>query len=547
MRRAFAPFGPVLRNRDLLRVQVAFAGFQATEFAVWIAMLVYAFGRGGTTTAAIVAVIQLVPAALFAPIGGTFADRAPAEQSPRRGLRGSTVAIGATAIALFGGAPAPLIYLLAAVASTAMTITRPTQAVLTPSLARTADELTAVNVVTGWIETSASLAGPTIAGALLAIASPGAVFAVFGVIMAGATLLVGPLARRSRRVEAPADDRTTGSALGEVAEGFRALARDRNPRLLVILLACGYVVWGAFDVLAVVLSIDVLDLGNGGVGYLNAAFGAGAVAGAAGTVALVGRKRLVPPILVAAIMWGAAFGLLGISSATAAAVALLVIAGVGQALLDVAGRTLLQRISRPDVLARIFGIHEGLTMAALAIGAIMVPPLVAGGGAVLAFAVVGALLPVFVLGIPPAAARIDAAAHVPIVEISLLRSLRIFESLPPPALEGLAHNIVPVEAAAGEAVLREGETGDRYYAIVDGQVGVTRDGNRLATLGRGEGFGEIALLRDVPRTATVAALVDTKLYALEREAFLIALTGHAPAAEAADQVVRERSPGAAVS
>ena len=539
MRRSLAVFGPVLRNGDLRPVLAAFAGFQAAEFAVWVAMLVYAFDRGGTTTAAVVAVVQLVPSAIAAPIGGALADRYPAARVLALGYLGQALTLGVTAVAILADGPPVLAYALSAVAAAATTITRPTQAVLLPEISRRPVELTAANVVTGWIETSMALAGPAVAGAILAVFSPGLVFAVFAAVTAISTVLVLPLALRT-----PARPGGVEAAVGpreELAAGFRAIMRSPPTRVLVGALSLAYVVWGAFDVLAVVLAIDVLDIGNAGAGYLTAAFGAGSIAGAFATVALVGRRRLVPPLLLAALLWGVAFAFVGFSSKAWIVFALLVAAGAGQALLEVAGRTLLQRISPPDVLARIFGIHEGLTMCALAIGSILVPPLVALGGAELAFAATGALLPAFVLLFYRRLMRVDAAATVPIVEISLLRTTRIFGLLTPPALEGVARNLVPLAVPAGKTIIQQGDEGDRYYVIAGGQVQITIDGAPVARLGRGEGFGEVALLRNAPRTATVTAAVDTDLYALDREPFLIEVTGHAGAAAEAEAVADERA------
>ncbi len=495
MRESLRVLGAVLREGDLRRVEVAFAGFQAAEYAVWIAMLVYAYDRGGTTTAAVVAVVQLVPSALFAPIGGALADRYAPGRVLVLGYAAQAAGMAATAAALLADGPPVLAYALSAIPATATTITRPTQAVLLPALARSPDELTAANVVTGWVETAMALAGPAVAGVLLAWGSPGAVFAVFAAVMTVATLVTLPLGRVGVR---PGRAEMQATALAELGAGFRALARSPAPRLLVVILALSYVVWGALDVLTVVLAIDVLGLGDQGAGYLVTFFGLGGVAGAAGAAALIGRRRIVPPIVAASVLYGGAFALLGLSSSTAVAFGLLAVAGLGQSLLDVAGRTLLQRIAPPDVLARIFGIHEGLTMVALAVGSILVPPLVALGGAELAFAATGAVLPVFVLLFLRRLLAVDDAARVPIVEISLLRSMPIFAPLTAPALEGIAGNLEPVAVEAGTAVVEEGDRGDHYYAVADGELEVTHGDAVVNRLHRGDGFGEISAAQGRP-------------------------------------------------
>ena len=318
------------------------------------------------------------------------------------------------------------------------------------------------------------------------------------------------------------------------------LRREPQARLLVGLLGSQYVAMGMLDVLYVVLAIETLGMGQGGAGYLNAAFGAGGALGIAITASLVGKARLVPAIVTALGVWAAAFAVMAFWSQAAGALLLLAVAGAARSLFDVAGRTLLQRTAPADVLARVFGILEAMIMAGTAVGALVAPLLVNLGGTTVAILGVGATLPLLALLGGRRLLALDAGAHVPVVEIGLLRSLRLFAALPPPAIEGLARSLVPVTAAAGDVIIRQGEEGDRYYAIAEGEVEVLVDGVRVNTLARGDGFGEIALLHEVPRTATVSALTAANLYALDREPFLEVLTGHPAAHSAATAVAGER-------
>ena len=532
-------FGIVFRNRDLGRVLLAFGTFIAHELGVWVAVLVYAYQQGGTTEAGVVAVVQLVPAALFAPLAGVLADRHVPARVLFWGYFAQAVATGATAAVILADGSPYAVYAFATVAATAVTITRPTQAAVTPSLARAPEELTATNVVASWVENVSTLAGPALTGVLFAISGVGAAIAVMAAAAAGSALLVAPLARRAAgRAAAPASE--SSSVLDECVAGFRTLARERVPRLIVGLLALQYVVWGAFDVLAVVLAIEVLDIGEAGAGYLNAAFGAGGVIGGVVTVTLVGRRRLAPSLAAGMLLWGASFVLLGLFPTVAGALLLIAAAGIGNSLADVAGRTLLQRTAKEDVLARVFGVLEGVSMAALAVGSIAVPVLVAAVGPEATVVVAGAVLPVALVLVGRRLRAIDAAATVPVVEIALLRSLPIFAPLSAPGLESVARDLEPVSAAAGTVIVRQGEAGDLYYAVADGDVDVSVDGSLVRTSGRSEGFGEIALLRDVPRTATVTARTDVRLYALEKESFVAAVTGHPGCYRAAAEQMRER-------
>ena len=535
--------GSVLANRSLRRVELAFVAFNAAEWGVWIAMLVYAYQHGGATTAGLVALAQLLPAGVFAPFAATLGDRHRPARVLMLGYVAQGVALSATAAALLGGAPPLLAYALAAVAATAVTITRPAQAALLPALARIPDELTATNVVSGWIESISVLAAPAGAGVLLAVSGPVAVFAVMAALVLLGALLVagvpGPTPS-TRAVGAP-------GVLAETAAGFRLLGRESGARLLVGVLGAQYIVIGALDVLFVVLAVSVLGLGGSGAGYLNAAFGAGGVIGVVATVALVGRPRLVPSLLVGVAVWSTAFFALGVRPSTAAAFLLLGVAGAGRSVVDVAGRTLLQRLAPGELLARVFGVLEGLSMAALAVGSLLAPALVAVVGARAAVACAGAILPLALVASLARLRALDAAATAPIVEIALLRSIPLFAPLGAPALESLARSLKPLHARAGTAVVRAGEPGDRYYAIVDGELSVSVGG----VLRRGAGFGELALLAGVPRTATVTATTDVRLYALTKDDFLAAVTGHAGSRREADRLVRERlhaaAPGATIT
>jgi len=527
--------GGVFRNPELRRIELAFAGFNAAEWGVWIAMLVYAYEQGGATTAGVVAAAQLVPAGLFAPFASVLADRHAPGRVLALGYVAQALAMAATGVALLAGAPPLVAYALSAVAATCVTITRPTQSALVPALARTPDELTATNVVSGWIESVSMLAAPAAAGVLLAVASPGWVFVVLAGVAACSALLVARL-----RGPAPAHDALP--PVEEALAGFRVVAREPAARTVVGLLAGQFVAIGALDVLYVVLAMSVLDLGGSGAGYLNAAFGAGGVAGIAVTVALVGRKRLLPPLVLGILVWGAAFALLAAWPTTIGALLLLAAAGGGRSLLDVAGRTILQRTAPTDVLSRVFGVLEGLSMAGLAFGSLLTSALVALAGPRWAILGIGMLLPLAVLLSARRLVEIDRRAPVPVVEIALLRSLPLFAPLGAPELEGLAHGLAETRVPAGTAVVREGEPGDRFYVVAEGELDVHCAGRELRRLERGDGFGEIALLREVPRTATVTARTDARLYALGKASFLASVGSHPRATSEAERLVHERLP-----
>lgn len=527
----------VFGNPDLRRIGLAYAGFNAAEWAVWIAVLVYAYDHGGAEAAAVAAVVQLVPSGLFAPFAARFADRG----SPARVLTGGYLAqaatMGLTALGLFAGAPLAIVFVLAALAASATTITRPAHAVLVPALVRGLDELTSVNVVLGWIESISLLAAPAIAGVLLAVSVPGTVFAVMAAVALAAAALVAGVAGPPQDAGAGGPDE---SPLADALAGLRTVRDDAQARLLVGVLGVQFVVIGALDVLFVVLAIDVLALGDAGAGYLGAAFGAGGVIGIAVTVRLIGRARLAPALVVASLVWSLALLALGLWQATLAAFALLAVAGAGRAVLDIATRTLLQRSTPTHVLAGVFGVLETLDAVGLALGAILAPLLVSVLGPGAAVAGLAVLLPLMLLLVAPRLGTVDARAGVPVIEISLLRSHGLFAALGAPVLERLARELTPLTLRAGECIIREGQAGERYYVVADGRLEVTRAGAWVATVGRGDGVGEISLLARIPCTASVTALTDAQLFAIAAQPFIDAVTGHPASAGAAERLVRER-------
>jgi len=534
--RSVRVFRAVFGNPDLRRVELAFVGFNAAELGTWIAILVFAYEAGGAAAAGAIGVVQLVPAMIFAPVASLLGDRYRRERVLLAGYLLQALAMGMTAAALLAGAPVPVIYALAALAATSVTLTRPAQGSLLPSLARTPEELTAANVTAGWIESLSMFGGPAVAGVLLAVSGPGAVFAT----MSGALLLSAFLVARIGVRSTPPGRTPEGSTLGDLLGGFRALVHERQPRLVVSLMGAYFVMEGALDVLLVVLAFRLLDIGSGGVGFLNAAVGIGGLAGAALTTLLVARLRLTPPLMGGAAAWGTALVAIGLFPSRILSPVFLGVAGAGRPLIDVAGRTLLQRVVPDRVLSRVFGVLEGLYMAGLALGLAVTPILLAVLGERVTFIVAGAFLPVVFLLARRRLVEIDASVAVPEVRLALLRSLPIFAPLPAPALERVVSRLIPTEVAPGTEIVRQGDPGDRFYVIEEGDVMVSKNGRQVATLERGDFFGEIALLREIPRTATVTARTDTSLYALEREDFLEAVTGHPQSAEAADAVTRAR-------
>jgi len=526
----------VFANPRLRRLELALVGSVTGEWAYAIALAVYAFEQGGAGAVGLVGLIRFLPSALAAPFAAVFGDRFSRVRVMVVSdvLRALTMA--GAAVAIFGDAPAGVVYALAGVVAVVSMAFRPAQAALLPSLASTPSELTAANVASTTIESIGSFAGPALGGLLLAATDAGTVFAVTaGAFVWSAALVLG--------VDSPPPERRDAETSGVVAEavaGFRAILGEARLRLVVALYAAQTLVAGALNVLIVVMALELLDLGSSGPGFLNAAVGIGGLVGAVLALALVGRQRLAGDFGLGLLLWGIPIALIGVWPHEAPTLVLLAVVGIGNTLVDVAALTLLQRAAPDEVLARVFGVIESLLVGAIGLGAILAPVLVSAFGADGALIATGAFLAILAAVSWPRLRRIDAEVAVPERELALLTKLPLFAPLPPATVEHLARSLQPVLVAAGAEIVREGEPGDRFYVVASGEVEVAAAGKPLRTLGPGEYFGEIALLRPVPRTATVIARADAELLTLDRDEFVAAVTGHPESREAADAVIGAR-------
>jgi MFS family permease len=524
----------VFANRDLRRLELAAAGSIVGNWSYVVALAVFAFESGGAAAVGLVALIRFIPAALASPFASTLGDRFPRARVMLVSDLIRAAVMVAAALAIRGDASPAVVYALAAVASVVGTAFRPAQAALLPTLARSPEELTAANVAASTIESVGVFLGPALGGLLLAATGPDVVFAANAATFLWSALLIARI--RAPAAEPPPEtpgERRPGFLRGSFA-GFGAIAREPRLRIVVLLTSAQTLVFGALTVLMVVLAFDLLDTGSAGVGFLNSAIGVGGLLGSAVAFALIGRRRLGTSFGIGIALWGLPIALAALWLDPLVVLALFAVIGAANTVVDVSGLTLMQRTAADHVLARVFGVLEGLLVATVGLGALAAPALVSLLGARGALAVAGALLPALTVLSWRSLAALDAPPTAE-RELELLRANPIFAPLPPTTQEELARRLAPVRLAAGDVVLREGEPGDRFYLVAEGEVEAA-----ASLLGPGESFGEIALLRDVPRTATVTARTETLLYALERDDFLAAVTGHAPSAAAADAVAAAR-------
>ena len=522
-----------LAHAGLRRLLFGYFGYCLARKASRVAIVVYSFDAQGVRGAALIAVIQLIPAALVAPFGSAFAERIDPARALALGYLVQAVSLMATGLAMLLGAPLPWVAICATGAACAFALTRPVYLAMLPDVVDYPDELALGNAGSVWVDGVASVVGPLLAGLGLAVVGAGPVLGALGVVC-----LVSAAA--SLRVHARRRQLAGRTSLRDlVGGGMTALRDDHDVATLAILTAMQYTVVGLLDVLLVLLVSDVMHRDSASVGILAAAIGVGSTLGAFGSIVLSGRPQLGHAILVGAFITGLPVIVLGLGPALLVSAALLAGYGVGKSVVTVAEQTLLQRTVSDDVTTRVFGIQEGLVQAATAAGAALGPLLVLLVGPRGALVVAGVLLPIATILARPSLARLDARAVVPGPVFALLRMVPFMAGLPLRTVEQMARNAEVVSVPAGSVVIEQGEVGDRYYVIEAGAAEVVIDGQRAAELREGAGFGEIALLRDIPRTATIVATSPLQLVAVDRESFLTAVTGVPRAHEAAHRLADE--------
>jgi len=536
------PLREVLRNGAIVRVEAAWVSAVAAEWAYLVSLLVFAYDAGGVAAAGLVTTVRMLPPALLAPFVATVADRIAPNRvlAAIQGARAATVGFGA--VVIVADLPPAWIFAVAGIEGLLAVLKRPTTMALLPALARSPEQLVASNAVTSTGEAAGVLIGPAIGALLLAIGGVGLGFAGPAAAFAIASGIV--LSIRTPTIPRGAEA-TTGarSAVRELLGGFGALRDYPSVGLLVGLFATQTFVRGLLTVLLVATAIELLGLGQSGVGYLNSAIGAGGLIGAVGVMAIVGRRRMGGAVSAALATWGLPIAIVGIAPTTWLAVPLLGIIGVANAVLDVSGFTLLQRCVPNALRARVFGAFEGIVALTFGVGSLAAAPLVGLLGLRASLVVVGALLPVIAIVSATAVRRADAAAVVPHRQVELLRGVPLFAPLSMVVIEQLARSLEPIHHDAGTSVIVQGDAGDAYYIVSSGRADVIRDGARIAEVSAGDGFGEIALLDDRPRTASIVVREALDGHRLPREAFLEAVTGSPLSARAGARLVAERLAG----
>jgi MFS family permease len=530
-------FSTSARNPSLRSAQLSFGATWTAEWAFTVALGVVAFRDGGATAVGLVAFARMAPSALLSPFGTALADRFPRERVLMWSCLIRAAATAAAAVLLALAWSTVGVYALAVVATAAFTVFRPAHSALLPGLCRTPLELTSANVVRGLLDSLSTLLGPLMAALLLDVGSPAAVFAFAATLSTASGLLLLPLSYEAPPRRPPGPLRRITH---ETAEGFRALVRYPDAGLLIGLGLAQTLTRGFYNVFVVVIALELLEIGEPGVGLLTAAVGAGAVTGSLGASMLVSGRRLATLEGLGVALWGLPLALSGVLPYEPAVLALMCVIGVGNALVDIGLYTLPARLVPEELLARLFGAKESLTALSVALGSLTTPPAIDLLGVRGALVALGLVAPALAVLTWPRLRAINRQVVHRDAEIAVLQKVGMLRPLSMPAIENLAVHVDHFPVDPGEEVFHQGDHGDRFYVIEDGEAEVIGDGRFIRTLKTGDGFGEIALLRDTVRTTTVRARTPLLLYTVDRQHFVAAVSDYSSSASEAEFLVRDR-------
>jgi MFS family permease len=526
-----------LATRELRLYVLACAAMSLALWAFTVVLAIAAYKAGGTGAVTLAVVARVMPGALAGPFTALLADRRSRRAVLLELTGGATAALGALTLVTALDGPFALVLVLAVVFSVLTSGQQPAQAALLPALARNPRQLAIANSLRTGFGNAAYCAGALAGGAAAAGLSLSAGFAV---ALAASAAAVLALVQTTPDPRPPHREARAGASVAtELLLGLREVRAAPELRESVGLLAAIGLVYGVLDVLMVVVAFKLVGLGTGGVGILNSAWGAGGLVGGFAALSLLARGRFSAAMDAGAALIAAPLAIVAVAAAPVVAVLGFAVLGLGYAVAETAGQTLMQRLASDETLARAYAVGETGYQLAVAGGSVLAPLLTAAlgiRGALLATALV---FPAVVIARWRAVQRLDAQAIVPERELQALRAIDLFAPVALATVETLAVRALPRAVLADEQILRAGDIGSRFYVIADGSF-EAHAGTFVRRLGPGDYFGEIALLRDVPRTAAVVATTDGLLYVLARDDFLGAVTGNVRSTQAAQTVTDAR-------
>jgi CRP-like cAMP-binding protein/predicted MFS family arabinose efflux permease len=534
-----AGYRALFRNRDYRLLFTGLAISMSGSWAYNVALVVYVFNATHSPAwVAAASMTRFLTALVSSPFGGLVADRL---ERVHLMVTLDTVALvlqGALAIVAALGGPVALAIGLAALTSVATSSYDPAARAATPAIVGE-EHLAAANSAQSAVENLSIIVGPAIAGLLLVFSPPAVVFAINAATFGFSAVVVSRMHTRNH----PSDITEGGTAgpLRQMAAGIAAFVESSTVMLLAGFSIIASFVYGTDTVLFVVVSKDQLGTGSTGYGYLLAGLGVGGILIAGLMNRIAAARRLGAIIVIGMAVFCLPTALLTIVHSPWLAFLLEVVRGAGTIVVDVLAITALQRMVSPDVIARVFGVFFALVLAAVSLGALLMPLLLGSVGLTTTLLIMGLAIPVLSVAAYPRIHALDTRAlrELSAIEplIAILQGLDIFAGASRTALERLARSAVEESVEAGTTLIHEGGEADDFFVFTAGEVEVRAAGDSgveqsLGVLEPPAYFGEIGLLEHRPRTATVTAMTPCTIYRINGNDFVDALTA-APLSPAA--------------
>jgi MFS family permease len=511
-----------------------------TEFSAWITVLVVAFDHGGASETGLAVAVQLVPAALLAPVVAAAGDRFARHLVLSVGFAILAMTAGGMAVALVSDLGRAAVYACAAVFSVALGSTPGAVASLLVRHARSPVELVRWNIGQSFMRAGGTLVGPVVTAVLLAVTQPSVVFAAIACVCAATAIVV--------QARLPNDDRPRStvrlrSILADSVEGVRYIAVTRNPRRVVGFIGVTGLLLGAFDVIFVAVAFDQLDGGGSTSAALTAAFAAGALVAAMIASRRLGWK-LTSLATIGALLLSIPLTVLGEFDRLAPALAMVALLGAGNALIEITVHTLLQRTCNETMTSRAFGVRDSILLIATAIGAGVIGLVISANDLTTVLVVVGSVAAIVLVGLSVGLRRTerDSAVTADADMLDALRGVSFLEPLPLPTLERLASGAERREVPGGECLIAEGEHGVEFFVLLEGAAEISVGGRIAGCVDAPASFGEVALLHDSIRTATVTTTRRSRLAVIQRGPFLDAIRTTTTSHEIALDVTRRYRP-----
>ncbi|SOX51822.1 MFS transporter, partial [Mycobacterium ahvazicum] len=523
---AFAASRMLARNGQLRMLMAAWVAFYVGAFAHMVLVIAFTFSVGGAAAVGAATVLVTLPAGLVGPLTAPLA----ASAHPQRhlafgnGIRALTMA--ATIIAVLSEAPIGVVLVIVALDSVLSGAVRPLHGAMVVRLSTTAAEAAAGNAMTSSLVSASALVGPAVAGVALELWGFGWAFALPAILFvagaAAAALIRVPSADNSRP-HTSGPSRPATSVLRLLGVGFRGIFASRPAAAATVLFSVNVIVLGVWFASSASVAKEQLRLGKDGVTTIMTFYGAGGLFGALAMLSFAARRGLASVLAGSLLGLAAVIASLGMISSPVVGLALAGGLGVAGAVTYAIAPTLVQRGVARESMVPAVATLQSLYSLGMASGALVAPFLIDPLGLPATLGLVGGVAGLISLLAWPRLRGADQLSAEDAAKLAVIRAVPMLEPLPALALEQLARAATRLTLPAGCEVFRQGDPGDRFYMIAAGVAEVAVDGHRVATLGPGGSFGEIALLHDVPRSSTVTAREELDLVAVERAEFLSAL------------------------